>query len=179
VQQAKEQVQVHHRKRGVVKYAVAVAIIVVIIGVAIFAGSILSQGQSSSFGVFRSNFNSAPRVAIFVTAYNGTIFTGTLGCATSVIQEIVASRTNHRNSSTIDFNVLNQSTCTRSKGLSTQGTNYTTTSVQNCLNISGTEPTLFINYSTSANTTIIKPDYLYIAGDAQFLRQCGIADQIS
>jgi hypothetical protein len=163
------------------KYVVAIILIIVIIGVAIFAGAILNnkQAPNGNFNVFKQNFDSAPRVNIFVAAYNGTVLSSTIGCGTAVIEEIVGSRTEHRNSSTIDLNIVNQTSCIRSKGLGEETTNVTiTTSLQNCLNTTNSEPTLYINYSMT-NKTIITPDYLYVSGDATFLRECGVAAQIT
>lgn len=159
------------------KYIVGIIIIVAIIGVAIYANYYIIGNQSNKFYIFQSNFNSAPRVAIFVTAYNGTVLSGTIGCATAIIEQVVASKTNHRDPSTIDLNIINQTSCISSTGLNGK-TNYTTTSVQNCLNISRTEPTIYINYS-QANTTIISPDYLYISGTSTYLQMCGVASEIS
>ncbi len=162
------------------KYIAGIVLVVVIIVVAIFASGLLTTMQpDNNFNAFRQNFNSAPRVDIFVAAYNGTVLSGTISCATAVIEQIVASRTNHRNATTIDLNIINQTSCIRSRGLGGNSSNYTTTSLQNCLNSSSTEPTIYINYSTSTNTTIIRPEYLYISGTDLFLRECGVASQIS
>lgn len=161
------------------KYIAAIVIVVAIIGVAIFASSLFTARQpTSDFLVFQRNFNSAPRVNIFVAAYNGTVLSSTISCGTAIIEQIVGSKANHRNASTIDLNIINQTSCIRSTGLGGSASNYTTTTLQNCLNASGTEPSIYINYSTT-NTTIIRPEYLYISGDALFLRECGVASQIS
>lgn len=172
------------RKRGSkpAAYIAAIVIIILIIAVAIFAAGLLNTGSnnssSASFDAFMKNYNSAPRVNIFVTSYNGTVLSGTVSCATAIIEKLVASRTNHREASTIDLNIINETTCIRSTGLGNSTANYTTTTLQNCLNTSSTEPSIYINYSTN-NVTIIKPDYLYISGDSLFLRECGLASEIS
>lgn len=165
---------------GAAKYIVATVLVVIIIASAIFATGLLSKHPSNaSFDAFKSNFNSAPRVNIFVAAYNGTVLSSTVGCATAVIEQIVASQANHRDASTIDLNIINETSCIRTVGLGTSNvSNYTTTSLQNCLNTSDTEPSIFINYSLT-NTTIIKPDALYVSGDSMFLSECGIASEIS
>ena len=159
------------------KYAAAIIIIIAIIGFAIVAGS-FGNNQTTNFNTFRNNFNSAPRVEIFITAYNGTVLSGTAGCATAIIEEIVASKTNHRNSTTIDFNIINQTSCVRESGLGTRA-NYTNSTLQDCLNYINNYPTIYINYSSTANTTIIRPKYLYISGSSLFLRECGVASEIS
>jgi hypothetical protein len=167
-------------KGGAAKYVIAILIIVVIIIVALFAGVILNpkSPNNSSFETFKKNYDSAARVNIFVAGYNGSILSSTIGCATAIIEQTVASKTNHRNSSTIDLNIINQTSCIRSKGLGVIGANYITTSLQNCLNTTATEPTIYINYSKQ-NTTIIRPEYLYVSGDALFLSECGLAPEIS
>jgi len=115
----------------------------------------------------------------FATAYNGTVESGTVGCATAIIEQIIANRTYHRNSSTIDFNIIaNQTSCIRTVGPGGKTSNTFVTSLQYCLNTTSTEPTIYINYSAT-NITIIRPDYLYMSGDLLFLRECGVAEQIS
>ncbi|HIH50332.1 MAG: hypothetical protein ABSE71_05195 [Candidatus Micrarchaeaceae archaeon] len=168
-------------KAGMLKYAAAIIIVVVIIGAAIFAGLYASQNQEGSFDAFKANFNSAQRVAIVVTAYNGTVLSGTVGCATAIILQIASNPNAHRNTSTIDFGIINQSSCLEAKGLLGNGPNpnYTTTSVQNCVNLTTSEPAIYINYSATMNNTVIKPRLLYIVGTSTFLRQCGIAAEIS
>ncbi len=165
---------------GVAKYIIAIIIIVVIIGVALFAGSLLSTkpNSSSSFETFKENYDSAARVNIFVAAYNGTVLSSTIGCATAIIEQTVGSKTDHRNASTIDLNIINQTSCIRSTGLGVIGANYINTTLQNCLNTSSTEPSIYINYSLQ-NTTLIRPDYLYVSGDALFLSECGLAPELS
>lgn len=165
-------------RQGAAKYIAAIIIIVAIIGAAIFANYyFVGNHNNGDFTVFQSNFNSAPRVTIMVAGYNGTVLSSTIGCATSVIEQIVASKTNHRDPSTIDLSIINQTSCVLSTGL--QGkTNYTVTSLQNCINYTKTEPTIFINYSTT-NSTIIHPDYLSITGDQLYLSECGVASEIS
>lgn len=162
------------------KYIVSIIIIVLIIGVAIFASSFLNTPGTgnNSFSVFEKNYDSAPRVNIFVAAYNGTVLSSTIGCATAVIEQLIASRANHRDAGTIDLNIINETSCIRSVGLGNTSRNYTVTSLQNCLNTSSTEPSLYINYSMT-NVTIIKPEYMYISGSALFLRECGLASEFS
>jgi hypothetical protein len=180
VKEDKKEKKEEAQKGGAAKYVIAILIIVVIIGFALFAGVLLNpkSQNNSSFNTFKENYDSAARVNIFVAGYNGTILSSTIGCATAIIEQTVASKTNHRNSSTIDLNIINQTSCIRSSGLGVIGANYITTSLQNCLNTSSTEPSIYINYSKQ-NTTIIRPDYLYVSGDALFLSECGLAPEIS
>ena len=171
--------EAHKGVSAAVKMAVvAVVIIIIAAGALLVYDNLFGSGQqSASFGTFKANFNTAPRVAIFATAYNGSILSSTVGCATAVIVQIVSSQANHRNPSTIDYYVINQTSCVYSAaGLGQPTSNYTTASVQSCLNVTRTEPTIFINY-TATNSTIIRPDYLYTSGNAAYLAQCGIADE--
>lgn len=162
------------------KHMIAIiGLIIIIFAIAYGLTYEYSQNTSGSFLTFKNNFNSAPRVAIFVTAYNGTALTSTVGCATSLVEQLVESPTNHRNSTSIDFLVLNQSSCVyTANGLGNIISNYTYTSVQNCINISKSEPSIFINYSSS-NSSIIKPEAVYVSGDAKFLGECGVASELS
>ena len=156
-------------------------IFIIIIMFAIAGGLVygLNRGAPASFSTFQSNFNSAPRVAIFVTANNGTQLAATVGCATSVIQQIVASKTTHRNASTIDFYVMNATSCVYSPtGIGGQLQNYTYSTPGRCINVSTKEPSLFINY-TDANTTIIKSTSLVIEGNYRFLLQCAVASEMA
>ncbi|MGC8651660.1 MAG: hypothetical protein ACP5UH_00185 [Candidatus Micrarchaeia archaeon] len=135
-----------------------------------------STGQP--FYTFESNFHSAKSVAIYMTAYNGTVFASTEPCATSIVENIVSSAKYHRNASTIDFFVINQTACfTSSKALG-EASNSTQLPVSECINVSKSMPSVFINYS-SVNSTIITPDKLVMQGDAAFLGECGIAPALS
>ncbi len=159
-------------------YLAAAALAFIAIVVAsyfIVSGLYSNSNPTGSFSTFRSNFYYAPRVAIYATAYNGTVMSGTVGCATAIIENIVASTQAHRNSSTIDFFIINQTKCTYVSGLGKS--NGTETTLAACLNMGGAEPTIYINYSLT-NVTTIKPDYLYTSGDRLFLSECGVATEL-
>ena len=79
--------------------------------------------------------------------------------------------------STINFFILTNDSCTYSPGFSLP-IQLKNASIQNCLNFSAGNPSIFINYS-STNTTIIKPNTLYFMGNAEFLGECGIAYEIN
>ncbi len=135
------------------------------------------SGKTSDFNTFKSNFNTAPRVAIYATAYNGTAVSATIECASSIIEEITGNPQVHRNSSTIDFFAINQTTCVFENGIGGVVKNYTYNSISNCIATSKAEPSIFLNYS-SVNNTVITPSTLYISGDAGFLAMCGIASEL-
>ncbi|MDE1868419.1 MAG: hypothetical protein KGH60_00405 [Candidatus Micrarchaeota archaeon] len=164
------------------KQYMTIGIIVVVVavaaaGVALYLSN--NGSPSGSFSVFKSSFQTAPRVAIFATAYNGTVLSGTVGCSTAIIESVVGSRTSHRNASTIDFYIINRTSCTFLKyGLGSKSSNYTTTALSNCTGTMAREPTVYINYSTGAPITTIQPKYLYISGNQTFLSECGVASQL-
>ena len=155
---------------------VGIAVVIVIIAGAVVYG--LSSTQPTDFNAFKSNFNSAGRVAIYTTGYNGIALSSTIGCATAVIESVVGSRAYHRNASTIDLFVINQTECVFENGIGGAVGNYTFNSIGNCLNVSKAEPSIFINYSP-VNSTVIKPRALYVSGNEQFLGMCGVAAEIS
>ncbi|MGC8586651.1 MAG: hypothetical protein ACP5K5_03880 [Candidatus Micrarchaeia archaeon] len=134
--------------------------------------------SSTPFYSFLSNFHSAPKVAIYINAHNSTALVSTESCATDIIEDIVASRQYHRNASSIEFFVLNQSECfTNSQSLGVVS-NYTQMPASDCINMSDSMPSIFINYSAT-NSTIVTSKKLIINGDAIFLRECGVAAALS
>ena len=159
-------------------YIIVAAIVFIVVAAAVYelVGIVFKSNTSGSFGTFKSNFNSAQRVAIYATAYNGTVLSSTVGCATMIIENIVGSSQTHRNASTIDLFIINETRCTYTMGLGL-GSNGTETSLSDCLNRGSSEPTIYLNYSLT-NTTVIKPNYLYTSGDRLFLNECGIATEI-
>jgi hypothetical protein len=155
--------------------AAAIAFLAIVVISYFVVSGLYNSNPQGSFSVFKSNFYSAPRVAIYATAYNGTVMSGTVGCATAIIENIVASTQSHRNSSTIDFFIINQTKCTYVAGLGKS--NGTETSLDACFNMSASEPTIYINYSLT-NVTTVKPNYLYTSGDKLFLSECGVATEL-
>lgn len=154
----------------------ALVIIFAIAGVLVYG---INTSAPANFSTFQKNFDSAPRVGIIVTEYNETALAATVGCATALIEQIVGNQQSHRNASTIDFYVLNATTCTYSaSGIGGEISNYSYTSKANCIATGESEPSIFINYSNT-NSTLIYPTTLYVSGDARFLGQCGIASEIS
>ena len=155
---------------------IGIAAIIVIIAGAVVYG--LNSTKQTDFTTFRGNFNSAGRVAIYATGYNGTALSSTIGCATAVIESVIGSPIYHRNASSIDLFVINQTKCVFENGIGGTVGNYIFNSIGNCLNTSMHEPSIFINYS-SVNSTVIKPIALYVSGNEQFLSLCGVAAEIS
>ncbi len=156
------------------KYLIVISalIILIILFSAFYFNYYNTSKQTSNFVTFRSNFDTANNVSIMVN-YNSSSFPYQIGCATNLIYNIVSSRI--KSSSNILFFVVNSTNCTYIKnGLGQVIKNYTYASPASCLNITKKQPTIFINYS-AINKTIIKPNAIYISGDGNFLKQCGIA----
>lgn len=156
-----------------------IMIIVAVVAIAIAVGYLATSqgaGGGQTFQGFQNGFYSAPRVAIYATYDNSTY---QINCAIKVIGSITASRAHHRNSSTIDFFVIANSTSCLSQSGPLGSTNNGTkvTQIADCLAVSGHEPSIFINYSAT-NSTTIRAGNLYTRGDALFLSECGIASEL-
>ncbi len=157
--------------------AVVIFAILAIVFTSLFFG--LSRYGSTDFASFQSNFNSAKSVAIYINDTNSSIFPVQVSCATALIEELSGPTLAHRNASTINLFVLYNDSCVyKAGGLGTVITNYTYVSKQECLNYSKSMPSIFIGYS-DVNNTAVMPSKLYFTGDSAFMRQCGIAYQIT
>ncbi len=160
------------RKQNIYLYAIAVLIAIDIV---LFAAK---PAMSQPFYSFANSFHSAPKVAIYAIAYNGTALTSTVGCASAIIENIISSKQYHRNASSIEFFVINQTACfSPAHGLGS-GSNATQLPLSECINQSRSVPSIFINYSIE-NKTIINLKSIYIWGNVQFLKECGIAEALS
>jgi hypothetical protein len=165
------------RQRNRISDARIYAVIAIALVMAAAIIAIVYLSQPPSFASFRSAFNSASQVAIFAM-YNGTDLgmggSSSVSCATAVIEEL------HRKPGTINFFVVNQTSCTfATTGLGSNATNATTTTgIGRCVNMSEGMPTLYINYSR-VNETVVGRSTLYISGNLLFLRECGIAVELT
>lgn len=177
--QAEKRVRQEEKRSNLLPIALAVVIIVI----AAVIGYLLAKGYGSaggqgSFSSFQGSFYSAPRVGIYVSYINGTTFSYADGCATDLIESMIASRAHHRNATTIDFMVIaNSTSCLKPNGPLGSSNGTSVEPISSCLNVSSHEPSVFINYSR-ANTTSIRGDSLYTSGDALFLSECGIASEL-
>jgi hypothetical protein len=160
------------------KAVLAVVVIVVFLAALGAAYFITRSGSGSGFSSFVSAFHSAPRVAIAVTAYNSIEFSYTIACGTSVIERIVGSKQYHRNETTIDFFVINSTSCLVPNAALGSATGAVNENISNCMSRINSEPSIYINYSASGNLTRIKGTSLYTSGDATFLSECGIAQEL-
>lgn len=158
-------------------YAAITAVAVIVI--AVFYFIVAPSLNGVPFSVFKSDFNSAQRVAL-VTAYsNGTQFAFEYQCMTKVSGVISA-----RPSVELDFIFINQqnASCLYSPiklpALSNyHGINVSSKTASACLSIADSEPSIFLNYS-NANSTRITPTQLHVYGNQEYMQRCPIAVDI-
>jgi type II secretory pathway pseudopilin PulG len=167
------------RQNNSAKRIIGVILFVIVI-VAVVAGALMySQNQAggTSITVFENNFNSAARVAIVVYAKNNTGLGPPIDCAANLIEQLTGTKgAAHRDPTTINYYVLNSTSCSSyPEGFGGASSNTTPAT---CLFQARQFPRIFINYSTT-NSTIITPDALYESGDVRFMIQCGIAAELT
>ncbi|MCL5440986.1 MAG: hypothetical protein M1448_03870 [Candidatus Marsarchaeota archaeon] len=158
--------------------AAYVVVAIVVVSVIYLYLSHLGNSSSSNFLSFKSAFNSAPHVGIYVAYLNGTTFSYTMGCATTLIEELTANRTTHRVPNTINFYVINGTSCIYSNGLGNPSSNYSNLSSSGCISFSKSVPSIFINY-TAENNTVVSGKDLYFSGSTKYLSECGIAYEVT
>jgi len=153
-------------------YIAAIAAIAIIAFLIYF---VFANYLTTSFSTFKGNFDSAPRVAIALTYTNVTQLPYLTDCLTETSYMIAS---HGRKATTMDVFVLNATTCTYSiTGIGGQA-NITTTSASKCLAVARSEPSIFLNYS-STNSTIITPYHMYVYGNAAYMEACGVASEFS
>jgi hypothetical protein len=150
----------------------AVVVIAVVVGyLFVYSGNGEIGGGTITFSEFLNEFYASPRIAIYV---NGN---STWECGEDILQLLPRNIRHPRNSSTVDYYILNSTTCTKVDGLGYPGATTSNFSRASCMANITKEPSIFINYS-SVNATIIRHNYLYFGGDAAYLNECGIAYEI-
>jgi hypothetical protein len=122
------------------------------------------------FTTFKSNFQAAPRVAIAAVYYNSSQYLYVSQCAAYVIQMIGKQR----NASTIDFFIMNRTTCYYSPTGLGHAITVSTKPASSCISLARSEPSIFLNYS-STNSTTVSAYHAYVQGNANYMRACGIA----
>jgi len=180
---AKVQVQKNKKREqkpnNLLKLIGVLAFIIIIVAVIFGAYEFYSTPQqSASFSTFESNFNSAPNVAIVVSADNGTALSYAINCEISLIETITSSHINHKAPSAMSIYIMNKTSCTYLNGLGVASGNYLTATPSECINMTKGIPSIFINYSNT-NSTIITPYSIYFSGNAKFLQTCGIAPELA
>ena len=152
-----------------------------IIIVAVLFSSIFYKfvNTSQQFQTFKSNFNSAKNVSIYLNYTNQSAYPSQIACASDLIQELTGPTQIHRNANTINYDVLYNNSCVYNPGgLGTVVKNYSYVSKSQCLSMGAGQPAIFISYS-SVNSTIINGNNFYLSGNAKFLALCGISYQIT
>lgn len=129
---------------------------------------------STSFPTFKSNYLSAPRVAVMVNYANATQLSYETPCYEGIIQTLSHARAAAKgwNTSTMDFFILNGTACSYQLGLG-YPIDIRNATAAACLAAVKPEPTIFLNYGSS-NSTIITPYKLYVYGNAAYMRSCSI-----
>jgi hypothetical protein len=152
------------------------AIIAAALAVIVFAVfyMLLLPSLKVPFSTFKGNFVSAPRVAIVSVYANVSAFAAESNCANKIVYVVA----NHRNASTIDYYLINQTSCTYPVGGLGHTLSIATNTTANCLAMIGSEPALFLNTS-AANSTLIQPYRLYVDGNTAYFDQCPIAVDLS
>ncbi len=160
-------------EHGLLENAPLIGLIAVVV-VAIAAAAVIIPGINPSFSTFKSNFQSAPRIAITVKYTNATAYNSETSCFTDIVE--VVSR--YKSPSAIDFYTIDGNNCTYSPtGLGHQ-INPVTTNASECLSKAYSEPGIFLNYS-QANRTLITASHLYIYGNGAYYNECPIAVDLS
>ncbi len=123
-----------------------------------------------SFSSFKYNFNAATRGAVAVTYTNNTQSVSESKCYT-VLMQVLGS---HRNPSTIDFLLMNQTTCQYSPTGLGHAINVVTANASSCIKVALSEPSIFLNFSNT-NGTQVYPYHLYIKGNDNYMSSCPLA----
>ncbi len=135
---------------------------------------VLPSISNVPFTTFKGNFDSARRVAITVTYGSQSQYSAESQCFPTLVQSVALTR----NASTIDFFILNGTTCFfPSAGLG-RASNVTAGPPADCLAKARSEPGIFLNYSAT-NGTVVKAYALYVYGNAAYMAKCPIAVDMS
>ena len=124
------------------------------------------------FQSFKSEFQSAPRVALAVTYVNQSQLSSEVPCYTTLLEVIGTTR----NASTMDFLLINQTKCEYSPTGLGSSASFRVVNASACDEIANNEPSIFMSYG-NYNSTRITSDHLYIAADSAYLQKCQIAGE--
>ncbi len=138
---------------------------------------LMPQYLGTSLSTFKSNYNSAQRIAIVYQYTNSTEYAVLSQCSINVVTAEIDF--NKRNASTIDFFVIDGSSCAYSpSGLGhLLNPNSIVSNTTTCEKVIQSEPSLSFNYSNS-NSTIITPYHMQIFGNEKYFAACPIASGI-
>jgi len=154
------------------------AVIAVSVLITAYMYGVNNSASNVPLSVFLTNIRTAPHMNIYVSSINNTVLVTSTYCATAIIYQIIKSNYTHRDPSTINFFVVNESndSCTYAVGLK-NASNFSTSTYSNCINKAKSIPSIFINYNKT-NKTVVHNNALYIRGSTRYLLECGISVQI-
>lgn len=135
-----------------------------------------ASSSQPTFQNFRSSFDSAKNVSIYVQYSNATFFVSAEGCATNLIEKVTSNQTYRKLPSQINFFVINDTGCTYALGLAQVTNNFSTATMQQCLDMADDIPTIYL-YPGQNGTAITKTS-LKVTGTPSYVEQCGIASEL-
>lgn len=165
-------------RKGFAIVALGVLIVVILFGAIFYNVPYINNGNQS-FNIFKSNFNSAKNVSIYINDNNSVAYPYMISCEASLIEELTGPTGAHRPANSINLYVLHNNSCVYNPGgLGSLIKNYTYTSSSACLSYGNATPSISVGYG-SMNATKITDNKLTFVGDSAFLQQCGISYQIT
>ncbi|MEM0201327.1 MAG: hypothetical protein QXD23_02880 [Candidatus Micrarchaeaceae archaeon] len=156
-------------KTRTIPYLITSIIAIIIILVLIIT---LYNFNPTSFATFKSNYNSAQRIAVVSQYINSSTYANISQCSTDIVNSEISSL--KRNASTIDFYVINATSCTYAPNGLGHVLNPVTTNASSCEKSINSEPSISLNFSTS-NYTVITPDHMIVYGTQKYFGECPIA----
>lgn len=182
-EKSKEENKTTENKKRALPYAIIGILAIIVIAVVLIvmytynSNSITSSNPNfnTAFASFKSEFNSAQKIAIISQYINGTEYVNISRCVTDLVHDEVSSL--QRNSSTINFYVINSTTCTYSPTGLGHTINPITTNASSCENSTASEPSIYLNYSAN-NYSVLTKNHLTVYGNGAYFAQCPIAISI-
>jgi hypothetical protein len=163
----KKEAAARQGRRTALVAAVAIVVIIAVIALIYFA---LRSPISVPFQTFKAGFDSARRVAVFVTYANQTQYATESPCFADLVQSIASSR-----NVSIDFYLMNQTNCTFSQnGLGHLLNGTKTRAASYCTALEGAEPSVILNYAP-VNLTVVRASEILVYGNAAYMASCPIA----
>ncbi len=162
------------KKGGSVVTLVALVLVLVAVVLIAFFFVLLPSQVSVPFSTFKSNLNSASRVAVILTYGNQSQFVRESQCAAQMIQVMAHSR----NATTIDYYILNRTLCTYPVGGLGHTVSIANATPSKCLSMASAEPNVFLNYSQT-NSSLVTAYKLYVYGNSQYMAACPISVDLS
>ncbi len=174
---SKDATKPHSRLSKAILVAI-LAIISVSVIITAYSYGVINTSSNVHLSVFLSNMKHASHIALYIDIINNSVYVNSAYCATSLIYQIMKSNYTHRDPSTINFFITNESndSCIYSLGLK-NASNYTHTTYSRCISMSKGTPSIFIDYN-KINKTVVHKNALYINGTVKYLLECGVSAQM-